>query len=134
MHLLPILLGEVDTHKGYRHKYEQIKALCDAGASGSLLNWRFATKLKVKEKGKTVWKTHTGNFTSTEVAQTQFILSESHENVALEHNFHLIPEELTGKHNVMIRMDTMSAVGMTIDFGKNKMGWDGMTTPMKDRE
>ena len=56
------------------------------------------------------------------MARTQFVLPELHKNVTLEHNFHLIPEELTGECDVMIGIDAMSDVDMAMDFSKNEIG------------
>ena len=80
------------------------------------------------------WKTQAGNFTSTEMAQMQFILLELQKQTTMEHDFHLVPDELAGRYDVIIGIDMMSAIGVKINFSTQEIEWDGATAPMKDRE
>ena len=96
--LLQVKLG---TPKGKR-----IRALCDSGASTSLLTRKFAQKLRIKRDDTTVWETGGGNITTNERCKIHFQLPQLSPSMSVVTDVH-ITESLGSRYDMILGRDML---------------------------
>jgi hypothetical protein len=65
-------------------KPKTIRILLDSGASASIFNLKYMTKLRLKRNETTTWTTAAGNFTTSRTAKVQFTMPELYDNRIVE--------------------------------------------------
>ena len=110
--LLQVKLG---TPKGKR-----IRALCDSGASTSLLTRKFAQKLRVKKDNTTVWETGGGNITTTERCKIHFQLPQISPSMSIVTDVH-ITESLGSRYDMILGRDMLRELKINLNFEKDSI-------------
>eukprot|EP00980_Cylindrotheca_fusiformis_P024478 scaffold11945_cov60-Cylindrotheca_fusiformis.AAC.1 len=66
-----------------------IRALCDSGASTTIMDKKFAKKLRICQDNNTVWNTAGGTLTTTEKAKICFQLPQLSTTMTVATDVHL---------------------------------------------
>lgn len=130
----PIVFVKFNTRSKGKPKIVTIRALLDSGGSGTLVDAKFAKKLKPL-KGKsngTVWTTPNGSFATTTKAKALFVLPELHDNRVIEWNVSVAPN--LGVYDMIIGRDMLQDLGINLRFSDLTIEWDGAEIPFKDSD
>jgi Aspartyl protease len=131
----PLAFVRFNTSLG-KPKPVTIKALLDSGASESLINKRYVSKLRIKYSNKTatVWSTPGGDLHSSYKVKGQFTIPEPQDKKLIEWNLHLA--ENMGAYDMIIGRDILSFLKIDIRFSDQVLVviWDGSEMPFKPVE
>jgi gag-polyprotein putative aspartyl protease len=111
-----------------------IKALLDSGASESLINRKYVSKLRVKnsDKTSTVWSTPGGDLHTSSKVKGQFTIPKLQDKKLIEWNLHVA--ENMGVYDMIIGRDILSFLKIDIRFSDQVVIWDGSEMPFKPVE
>ena len=92
-----------------------------ADVSGSIILEKFVRKLRMQND-------------TTKKCKTTFILKEFFKNKSTERNLHVGSTPGPHRYDMILGHDSMSELGITLDFKDQTMTWDDSTINMKDPE
>jgi gag-polyprotein putative aspartyl protease len=100
-----------------------IKALLDSGASESLINKKYVSKLRVKNSSKTanVWSTPGGDLHTSSRVKGQFTIPELQDKKLIEWNLHVA--ENMGAYDMIIGQDILSFLKIDIREGPGEAAY-----------
>ena len=128
--LKPIAFVRFNTRAAGKPKPVTLKALLDSGGSGTLVNKKFAKKLKLKTStSSTAWTTPAGVMKTTKKAKAQFTIPELHDNRLIEWDVHVTDQ--LGSYDMIIGRDILEALKIDIRFSNQTVEWDGTDMPFK---
>ena len=130
----PIVFVRFNTKHSGRPRPVTLRALLDSGASGCLVESKYAKKLKLKglSKADTVWTTPGGSMQTSYTTTGQFTIPELHDNRLLEWKLHVTKN--LGAYDMILGRDFMSDLGIDIKFSDMTVEWDGHSIPLKNSD
>ena len=130
-HLKPAAFVRLNSRRG-KPKPVTIRALLDSGSSGTMIDEKFASKLKSKKdpKGKTEWSTPAGTVTTGKIVTTQFTIPELQDDKLIEWDCHVIPG-LGLNYDMIIGRDLLEFAGIDIKFSSQTVEWNDFEMPFK---
>ena len=112
-----------------------VRVLLDTGSTSTIVLRKFAKALDPPTKNHVKWSTMGGQFCTRRTASIKLKLPEFTTNKTITWTAHV--DETTDAKSAMfdliIGIDLMEALGIDISFKENKITWDDVTIPMKDR-
>jgi predicted aspartyl protease len=128
--LVPILFARIRTGMG-KPKPKTIRILLDSGASASIFNMKYLSKLRLKRNQTTTWTTAAGNFTTSCTTKVQFTMPELYDDRVIEWIVHVAKD--TGHYDAVIGRDLLRELGITLNFKDNTVKWDDSTIHMRSQ-
>ena len=121
--LTPVTIALINTWLG-KSRFKKIRILLDSGSSGSIILEKFICKLCMQNDTTTSWITKGGNFQTSKMCKTTFILKEFFEKKSIDWN--LLVDSTPGLHryDMILGHDIMSKLGITLNFKDQTMTWD----------
>ena len=104
----------------------------DSGGSANLVQKRhLGENFKLQNsKFPVTWKTANGKFRTTKIVLPEFLLPEFDDRVTLKQPFHVCDHELG--YDMIIGRETLSELGIIIDFKSNQISWNDIKVDMKN--
>ena len=121
--LLQIKLG---TPKG-----KALCALLDSGTSSTILDKKFAKKLRLKRDSTTKWVTAAGTFETSEKAKVNMQLPQLSESMTVTTEVH-VADSISPRYDMIIGRDLMRELGIKLDFAEDQIEYQHLTLPMTD--
>ena len=112
-------------------KYSYVKALCDSGSSESLIEQKFAQKLRSRETPKERWNTAAGTFTTNRRAKINMQLIDLSDTLTITGNLHLC-EKISPRYDMVLGRNILSELGIVLDFAKGLIHMGNAQIPMTD--
>eukprot|EP00980_Cylindrotheca_fusiformis_P019054 scaffold6427_cov78-Cylindrotheca_fusiformis.AAC.1 len=112
--LSPILIAKLQVKLG-TPKTKMIRALCDSGASTTIMDKKFAKKLRIRKDNNTVWNTAGGTLTTTEKAKIRFQLPQLSTTMTVATDVHLT-NGISDRYDIIIGRDLMRELGLKLNF------------------
>jgi hypothetical protein len=115
-------------------KPKPIQALLNSGASRSLINKKFAKKLKLKMlQLSTNWMTAVGGVKRTNFkCKSQFCIPELEDKTLLEYNLH-VTDNLVG-YDMILGCNILEDLGIVLDFKEHVTIWGHQQCPFKEHD
>ena len=112
-----------------------LRVLLDTGSTSTIVLRKFAKKLNPLTTKTVRWNTMAGQFATRRTAPIKVKLPEFSTSKTIAWTAHV--DETTDPKKAMfdliIGIDLMEALGVDISFKENKITWDDVTIPMKER-
>jgi hypothetical protein len=112
-----------------------VRVLLDTGSTSTIVLSKFAKALDPPTTNPVQWSTMGGQFCTRRTASIKLKLPEFSTSKTITWTAHV--DETTKPESAMfdliIGIDLMEALGIDISFKENKITWDDVTIPMKDR-
>ena len=131
--LVPIVWVTLNTSLG-KPKPIRLKALCDSGASSTIIKHTAVSNLRIRHDKSTTWNTAAGHMTTTGRCKIQFILPEFHSDRVISWDAHVHESTVTQKYDMIIGRDLLNALNMDIRFSDQTITWEDGMIPMKPTE
>jgi transposase InsO family protein len=96
-------------------KYINLLALLDSGCSSTIMEERFAKKLRRKESPATNWSTAAGMFSTTGTVNSLMQFPEFSETMTVKSTIHLT-KSVSPRYDMIIGRDLMKELGIMLDF------------------
>ena len=129
------IIVEVTNREG---KIVPIKALCDTGASGTIILKDKVKKgrIKTSPKKRVKWHTQGGTFTTRQESLIDFKLPEFNNNKIVTWSCHVDDktDPKSAQYDMILGMDLMIAIGLTVDCENKCIKWEGIDIPLKEKE
>jgi len=131
--LRPMAFVRFNTSLG-KAKPVTIKALLDSGASETIVDQKFAKKLRIKKSQSTgtTWSTPGGDMHTNQMVKAQFTIPELHDDRLIEWNMHVT--KTIGAYDMIIGRDILEFLKIDIRFSDKTIVWDRAEMPFKDRD
>jgi len=112
-----------------------VRVLLDTGSTSTIVLGKFAKTLDPPTGNPVQWSTMGGKFATTRTASIKIKLPEFSTNKTITWTAHVdeTSDPDTALFDLIIGVDLMEALGIEISFRENKITWDDVTIPMKDR-
>eukprot|EP00980_Cylindrotheca_fusiformis_P014988 scaffold4112_cov60-Cylindrotheca_fusiformis.AAC.6 len=108
-----------------------IRALCDSGASTTIMDKKFAKKLRIRRDNTTVWNTAGGTLTTTEKAKIRFQLPQLSTTMTVATDVHLT-NGISDRYDIIIGRDLMRELGLKLIFDDDVIEFHDLSVPMSD--
>ena len=129
-HVTPVLVVRLRTSLG-SPKPVELRALLDSGSSTSLLEERFAKKLRVKRDAPTEWATAAGTFRTDKRATCQFMLPQLSDTMVVESNIRLA-QKISPRYDMIIGRDLLRELQIKLNFESDTIDYQHISIPMSD--
>ena len=112
-----------------------MRVLFDTGSTSTIVLGKFAKALDPPTKNPVKWSTMGGQFCTRRTASIKLKLPEFTTNKTITWTAHVdeTTDAKSSMFDLIIGIDLMEALGIDISFKENKITWDDVTIPMKDR-
>ena len=127
--LVPLTFGRINTTQG-KPTPVNIRILFDSGGSGTVLNKKFAKKLRQDKCPTVEWTTMAGKVSTSKKAKVQFSLPEFFEDRLIEWRVHLA--DSLGNYDMIIGRDILSELGIDLHFSTLTCTWEQRTISMRE--
>ena len=134
--LVLIIFGTIMQNKGNPNgkankiRNKSVKILLDSGASANIVHNSYVRKENfTKEKQIVNWSTVAGNFQTTRTAKLDLKLSELNSTANVTVKCHVTKQK--SNYDLIIGRDTMSELGITLNFADNTTHWQQNYVKMK---
>ena len=129
----PVLVVKFQEKHG-TPKCTQLVALLDSGSSDTIMEERFAKKLRTKDSPNTKWETAAGSFSTTKRCQINMQLSQLSDSMTIRTNVHLTKQPLSPRYQMIIGRDVMKEMGIMLDFQNQLIHYEHVQVPMTDMD
>ena len=129
--LTPIVFASIRMRHG-DPKPKTLKVLLDTGASSTIINSKFVSKLRQKSDATTEWGTAAGTFITNNKCKLEFTLPEMHDRRLIHWECHVTKQAFN--YDMIIGRDLLTELGMEFSFKKQIITWDTAEIPMKPRD
>ena len=109
----------------------ELHALLDSGCSGTLMNKKFAKKLRTRKDTTTNWGTANGVFETSRRCKINMQLPELSNSMTVNVDTHLV-KKISERYDMIIGRDVMSELGITLDFKDKLVLYEHIQLPMID--
>ena len=114
-------------------KCKNLIALLDSGCSSTIMDKKFAQKLRRKKEPATNWSTAAGTFSTTGTVQTLMQFPDFSETMTVKSSIHLT-KSVSPRYDMIIGRDLMKELGVTIDFKDGLVHQGTQQVTMRDMD
>ena len=109
---------------------KSVKILLDSGASANIINHSYVRKNNFTQDKEIVqWETVAGQFKTTRSAKVDLKLSELNSTANINVKCHVTKQK--SNYDLILGRDTMTELGITLNFANNTTHWQENNIPMK---
>ena len=130
--LIPLLVARVRTSLGLP-KPKDCTVLIDTGASGCIVSYKIAKKLRITKETECKWNTAAGIMTTNKRTKLQFMLPELSETKLIEWKMHIVENE-NMNYDIILGRDILEQLEIIIDFKDKQITWDEISVPMRTKD
>ena len=113
-----------------KNKTQRIRVLCDSGASGTILNRKFAEKLRIRKDKSSTWATAAGSFNTTERTKINFALPELSSSLLIRTDVFLC-KDLSERYDLIMGRDLLRELKLKMDFEHDVIEYHDLKIPMR---
>ena len=128
--LAPILWVTLNTSLA-KPKPIRLKALCDSGASSTMVRSDVVSNLKIRHENAVTWSTAAGSMTTTGKCKINFILPKFHSDRMITWDAHVHTSDVSKRYDMIIGRDLQQYLKLDIAWSTSTLHWDGLTIPMR---
>ena len=103
----------------------------DSGSFGSLIESKFAKKLRKKRGVPVTWNTAAGAFTTNHVAKINMQLPEILDALTITSDLHLA-DRILPRYDMVLGRDVLAELGIILDFENGQLNKGDIQIPMMD--
>ena len=129
----PVLIVKFQAKLG-TPKSTQVVALLDSGSSDSIMEERFAKKLRIKDSPETTWNTAAGSFATSKNCRMKMQLTELSDTLTIDANVHLTSTPISPRYQMIIGRDILQQLGIMLDFKYELIHYEHVQVPMTDMD
>ena len=111
----------------------ELNALLDSGCSGTLMNEKFAKKLRTQKAATTNWGTVNGELETKRRCKINMQLPQLSKSLTINVNTHLV-KKVSDRYDMIIGRDVMSELGIALDFKDRLIMYEHIQLPMTDMD
>ena len=123
-HLTPVLLIRLQVNLG-APKVITLRALLDSGTSSTILDKRYAKKLRQKRDASTTWVTAAGTFKTSLKAKIKMQLPQLSDTLMISSDVHLA-NKISPRYDMIIGRDLMRELGIKLDFENDAINYQNL--------
>lgn len=127
--LVPVLNAVIQTKRG-DSKGTRIRILVDSGASGSLINKKFVTRLKTRKDDTTSWSTTAGQFKTRERAKIYMEFPQLSPTLSVTEDIH-VADTLSPNYDMIMGRPLIRLLRLQVNFAADRIERDELCIPME---